>query len=356
MFACKPDYEKAQKRVDAFWNFEETDRPLALIHYRKQGAITLTKKDYPDYESEWLDLEQRVASAVNHMENTVFYADSMPVFMPNLGPEILSAMAGCPYFYGKDTTWTEPCIKDWGKDADKAVIDINHPLCIKLDEYTKLLLERAKGNFIVGLSDFHPGGDHIAALRDPQLLATDLYDYPNYVKAKIESSTDEYFKVYDHFRKLIKDAGMPVSSWIPLTSDSMYIPSCDFSYMISKKMFDEFFLDGLIHECRHYGTSIYHLDGPGALRHMESILSIPELNAIQWVPGAGNEQIYPWLDVFKTIIAAGKSVIAYPGSIAEIDYLMDNLPARGLCLQMSANDEEEAEALLKHITRWPKKK
>jgi hypothetical protein len=68
------------------------------------------------------------------------------------------------------------------------------------------------------------------------------------------------------------------------------------------------FLPGIVRECRFYERSIYHLDGPGALRHLESILSIPELNALQWVPGAGRENFSQWVQVYRQVQAAGKGI------------------------------------------------
>jgi len=121
-------------------------------------------------------------------------------------------------------------------------------------------------------------------------------------------------------------------------------------------MFEEFFLDGLVQECKHYEKSIYHLDGSDALRHLDTLLGIKELNAIQWVPGYGQEQVMPWLDVFKQTQAAGKSVMAYPHSMADLQFLMDNLPARGLYLQICwhIGNECDAQDLMKLIEKWPK--
>jgi hypothetical protein len=37
---------------------------------------------------------------------------------------------------------------------------------------------------------------------------------------------------------------------------------------------------------RHVERTIYHLDGPGALRHLDRLLAIPELDCAQWIQGA----------------------------------------------------------------------
>jgi len=356
MFKCKPDYETAQKRINAFWNHEETDRPIVSIAYEKPGMKPFPSKTYKSDEERWTDIGYLTESQAYYTENTVFCAEAMPVISPNLGPEILSAWAGCPYSFGETTTWSKPCVFDWDKDGPKAVISENHPLFKLLADYTKLLLERGKESFITGLTDFHPGGDHLAALRDPETFAVDLLENPVYVKAALKTSYSEYFRVYDFFVKMLKEAGMPISAWIPLTSEtSMYVPSNDFSCMISSKMFEEFFLEGIAGECRHYDKSIYHLDGPNALRHLDLILSIPWLNAVQWAPGAGNYGVRRWIEVYKKILAAGKSAQIFPVMPDDLPFLMENLPARGVWLCVGGiEDDESAEAIMKKISGWNK--
>jgi hypothetical protein len=357
MFTCKPDFENAQKRVNLFWNRADTDRPLVSIVFRKPGAAPFPEKQYAAMEDSWLDVEYRAEAMAHHAANTVFYAEAMPVFHPNLGPEVFSAWAGCPMEYSETTTWAVPCISDWAKDGPGAVVDWSHPLFALLEKFTKLLLELGKGRFIIGLTDFHPGGDHIAALRDPEKLATDLLDFPDEVKAKLESSYGEYFPVFDHFVKMIKEYEMPISTWLPLTSEtSMYVPSNDFSCMVGTEMFEEFFIDGIIRECRHYGQSIYHLDGPDALRHLDRLLEIKELNAIQWVPGAGREEALRWMDVYKKVLAGGKGINIGNVRPSDLDTLMEHLPAKGVWLSMQGiHDEETAETVMKKIAKWPER-
>jgi len=354
VFSLKPDYEQAQKRINAFWNYEEMDRPMVCMGYRKPDATPFEPKHFATHKDYWLDIEYRAKEAAHNMSNNVYFAELMPVLMPNLGPEILSAMAGCPYHFGETTTWTDPCIFDWETDANNAVMDMNHPLAKKLEDYTKLLLTEAKGKFIVGLTDFHPGGDHLAALRDPQILALDLLDYPHEVKAKLASSYKEYFPIYDYYVDWLKREGNPIASWISITSEeSMYIPSNDFSCMISPDMFEEFFLDGLIQECRHYKHNIYHLDGPDALMHLDTLLQIKELQAIQWVPGAGREEVCEWIDVYKKIQAAGKSLIVYPKRLDELLLIKEHLTSQGLCVHMlGVNNGDEAADIMKIIEKW----
>ena len=59
---------------------------------------------------------------------------------------------------------------------------------------------------------------------------------------------------------------------------------CDLSYMISPQMFGRFVLPELAASCRRLGNPAYHLDGPGEIPHVDMLLSIPELRAMQYVP------------------------------------------------------------------------
>ena len=356
MFSLKPDYEISKKRYDAFWACDVADRVLVTgIVFPVDNPSPLPEKKYGTWKDKWLDIDFRVEQTIINLHNYVYYADSMPIAFPNMGPEIFSAWCGCSYNFGETTAWSEPCIKDWETDCDKAVLDMNHPLLKLLEDFTRKLLEAGKGHFITGLTDFHPGGDHLAALRDPANLAFDLIENPEWVKRKLKDSQKEYFKIYDHFYNMLKSYDIPITTWTPLISDSkFYVPSNDFSCMISEKMFQEFFLEGIIEECRFYGKSIYHLDGPGALRHLNSILSIKELNAVQWVPGAGKEGFEKWIPVYQKIQAAGKAIQVFGVNLSNIDLLFDNLKPEGVWLDGLGNikTREEADYALKRISNW----
>lgn len=353
MFKYKEDFETVFKRYDAFWEREMIDRPLTSITFSKENVKTIKEKKYASHEEKWMDFEYRTENHVNNIENTVYYADSLPVVFPNLGPEIFSAWCGCGYNFGETTTWSEPCIIDWEKDKDKGKLDKNSRYFKAMERFTRMLLEAGKGKFIVGLTDFHPGGDHLAALRDPQELCIDMLDNIDYVKEKLASSYPEYFECYDYFYKMIKEYDMPASTWFPaIGRGKYYIPSNDFSCMISKSMFDEVFLPGIISECDFLDQSFYHLDGPGALVHLDSLLDIKKLNGVQWVCGASNEGFHKWVNVYRKIQEKKKSMVLYP-TVSELDMIFETLKPEGVWLMMSGiENKEQADYVLKRIERW----
>ena len=357
MFELQPDYPAIRNRMRAFWAFDVTDRPTVEIRLPKPGADDFPMKRHASWEEAWLDIDYRVEKIAHEMENTLFLGDALPLAFPNLGPEIYSAWCGCGYSFTETSSWSKPAIHDWATDAEKVRLDMNHPLFKLLDTFVDRLAERGKGKFFPGLTDFHPGGDHLAALRDPAELAIDLLESPESVKRELARSTNEYFKAYLHFYNKLKAYSIdaPISSWMGslFGEGRFYIPSNDFSCMISTDMFEEFFLPGLIEECRFYDQSVYHLDGPGALRHLDTLLGIPELDAVQWVCGAGNEGFSRWADVHRRIQKAGKGNILGV-TLNELPLVFETLKPQGVHFSWigGIDNVDTANEVIKRIRNW----
>ena len=349
-------FQASMKRYEAFFQGEVADRPPVCFTFWKEdkNSVRPPNKQYANHKERWMDVESRAEWASYHFDNTEYYSDAMPTYYPNLGPEILSAICGCDYHFGPDTTWTDPCIIDWEKDYDKGVINRNSEYLIALDKFTRELLKYSKDKFAIGMTDLHPGGDHLAALRDPAALCMDLYDYPELVKEKLKASYVEYYKIYEYFYSLITFEGEPTTSWIGLVVDGKYnVVQNDFSCMISAKMFEEFFLEGLIDECNHLDRTIYHLDGPDCIKHLDMLLEIKNLHSVQWVCGAGKEGFKRWIPVYQRIQKAKKGVLLGI-HINELDDVFANLKPDGIWFQGigGISNKEEADKVIERIKNW----
>lgn len=356
MLTFKPDLDETMQRMEAFWQHDVLDRPVTLITLEKPAAkqVPVPESQHTTTAERWLDVAYQSRLADATLSNRIFLGDSLPITYPNLGPEVLAAFYGCPLIFGDyGTSWTEPILKDWAQ-VDEIILDWENPYLLNLVELTEAMLALGKDNYIVGMPDWHPGGDLLAALRNPQDLAIDLIDHPQEVKALLNRLQPDYYKVYDFWYEKLNN-GQPITSWLSLASYSKYyIPSNDFSAMVSNKMYREFFLDGIAAECRFLDRSIYHLDGPNALRHLDSILSIPELRAVQWVRGAGSEGFPKWVPVYQNIQAAGKSIIVYC-DVADLELLMETLSPRGLAIEISdVATVEMGEKILSRLETWTK--
>ncbi|MBN1642685.1 MAG: hypothetical protein JXA09_15730 [Anaerolineae bacterium] len=355
MFELKPDYEACKARIDAFWERELIDRPVVQFSVAKppEACVPLPLSGHASPEERWLDAEYQAELKLAQLRNRVYMGDAMPIAWPNLGPEVFSSFYGCPIRFGDfGTSWTEPILTDWAQ-ADELVLDWESPYLAKLHEMTDALLEVGQGVFITGMTDWHPGGDALAALRDPEQLAIDLILHRSEVQTLLDRVEADYYRVYDLFYDKLRRAGQPISTWTTLVCDAkFYVPSNDFSIMIGEQMFREVFLPGIERECQFLDRSIYHLDGPGALRHLDAVLGIQALHALQWIPGAGNEGFARWIDVYRRAQATGKGIQVLC-TLGEVDLIMETLDPHGVFLSVGGvPSREEGEALLRALERW----
>jgi 5-methyltetrahydrofolate--homocysteine methyltransferase len=129
---------------------------------------------------------------------------------------------------------------------------------------------------------------------------------------------------------------------------------CDFSAMISPAMFADFMMPVLKEMTARVDHCIYHWDGPGAIPHHDLLLSLPDLDVLQWTPGAGAALTTDpcwWPLYHKTIDAEKKVMIGIEG----IDDLLAMHREFGpklkqFLIQMRAESLNEAKEILRLVT------
>jgi 5-methyltetrahydrofolate--homocysteine methyltransferase len=141
--------------------------------------------------------------------------------------------------------------------------------------------------------------------------------------------------------------------WMGIWSD---LPATDlqsdFSIMLAPDMFDDYFLPFIAEQTEMVPRTIYHLDGPGAIRHLDSLLDLPNLDGIQWVPGAGAKPAVEWIPLLKRIQEAGKLVYVYCES-THVQTLLEELSPAGLMLVVEGcSSLLETEQLLENAKKW----
>jgi hypothetical protein len=349
-----PDWHERIARQDAFWQREIVGRPVVCLSLPKPGRPNPAAAAWPHaaLRDRWMDAQFVAECALAEATNREYFGDALPTAWPNLGPDLFAALLGCELEFAQDTSWSVPCLKSWA-DAAKVSFSEDGFYWKKLLEMTDALLEIGKGKFYTGLTDMHPGGDAIAALRGPEQLNLDLTEALGEVKALLARVNAIFSQIYGFYYEKLIGAGQAITNWCGIVSTrKWHVVSNDFSCMISPAMFDDVFLPGIIEECRQLEASIYHLDGPGALPHLDSLLRIEALDAIQWVPGAGHGRASDWLAVYKKCQAAGKG-LQLTLEPDEVDLLMENLRPEGLWIWLDGvADREQADAIIKKLHKW----
>lgn len=352
--SAKEDFAESMRRIYAWYECQMIDRPpVRFAEHNSQYNIDTTKKYTPEENKErYFDTESVIDDFVHSIESKKFLGETLPVYWPNLGPDVYAAFYGSPLVFGEVTSWSQPIIKGMA-DVAKLKLDTNNEYFKKLDELTSHALERCEGKFLVGYTDLHPGMDCALAWRGMEQLCFDLIDNPDIVEALVAKASEDFAEIFNSSNKILKSAGQPSVNWMEIPSfEEVYIPSCDFGVMMSPDQFEKFALDAIKAEVKHATHNIFHLDGKGVARHLDAILEIPEITAIQWVQGVGEDlPIMQWIPLIKRIQDAGKGVIVDLKK-HELEGFIDQMRPEGIFLWISENDESEQQRILKRLEKW----
>jgi hypothetical protein len=101
---------------------------------------------------------------------------------------------------------------------------------------------------------------------------------------------------------------------------------------------------------KFFHNTLYHVDGVGAFKHVDTLCSLPGLNAMQIYPGVG-KSVLPYMDLLKKVQAAGKGLWLYVEP-NEIETVMSELSSKGLFLSTPAASPQEADEIVKKVTKW----
>lgn len=352
--AGKPDFDEALKRVEAWFNHEMLDRPPVRFSQTNAQFSTAEQhpdRSWPDLKARWFDAEYQVDSFIQSIEGRRFYGETFPVFSPNLGPNVYAAFYGAELEYAEVTSWVRHCVHDW-EDIRRLNFSRSNSYFRCIEELTSVALEKCPGKFLVGYTDLHGSLDCVADWRGQQELCIDLRVDPDRVHEMLDLANQNFLPVFDHYDSVLKAHGQLSVTWMNIPSrGKMHIPSCDFSSMISTRDFCEFYLPSLLSEVRHMTHNVFHVDGKGVLRHIDRILAIPEINAIQWVQGVGDDlPILQWLPVIRKIQAAGKGVLV-DLQLSELEPFIAGVAPDGLYLCIAA-DEEDQPRVIERLERW----
>ncbi len=343
------------KETYRLWWDGKLDRPL--IHLTVTGndlGRPASKVQFHGitaaYDSK-VTAEEIVDSWDYELSTRRFLGDSFPAIWLNFGPGVLPAFLGAILSCDQHTVWFHPEKVQEIKDIIFKWDDNNHWL-ERVKSVAETADRRFQGNVQVGMTDLGGTLDILSSFRPSENLLLDLYDSPDEVRRLTWLVHDLWWRAYDEIDS-VQRHNPGYSCWTPIFSEKpYYMTQCDFCYMIGPDMFDEFVKPELTASHRRLTNGFYHLDGPGELAHLDSLLTINELKGVQWIPGAGQPPPEEWPEVYKKIRKAGK-LIQVNGSqsgFKTLDKLVEHLGSgRNIIFIHSVDVSEikEAEAFLK---------
>jgi len=347
----RPDMDDARKRLAAWWNSGDIGRPAIQITAPRETPFENipAMPEPPGWVTGYStsNFEYRVNAGLRACLNTWYLGESVPAVSPDLAPNCLALFLGCRGHEMPGTVWCEPFIRDPAEARFEFRKDNFYwDFSLRLG---RELLKHGRGKFLIQFPDLIEGLDTLAAMRGTEELLLDLIERPDWVRCCLRQITDRYFHVYDILYDLYRDevGGSVFWAWAP---GRMAKFQCDFSAMISPGMFGEFMVPVLEEMCERVSYCMYHWDGPGAIPHHDHLLSISNLDMIQWTPGAGTEPCWDkrWWPLYHKTLDAGKKVYIGLDGAESLLRLKKEFGSKykNFLFSMHANSRKEAEEIL----------
>ena len=351
----KERFASALDGYEKFWNRENRDRCILNI----SGSRTkIPFRNHTSIEEKWLDENFIYERYLHQMENNYFAAEGVPMIFTNLGPGCLSACIGGDYVLAENTIWYDrnPIIKEW-EDCPELRLDESSEMWQHLTRLQNRFAKDPDVNF--SITDLGGILDIVASLRGTQELLYDLYDYPDEVKEFTKKVEKLWFKAFDDQVERVKAHGMPYTNWMNIPSSKPWYPlQCDFCAMISPKQFEEFVLPHIVDQVNYMERSIYHLDGPGEIPHLDMLLDIPGLTGIQWTAGGGEAPLWDekWFPLYRKIQDKKKNLVLLGGiserDMAGMERLIKTLDPTGVYISAWFSSPEKADEIIGKIENW----
>ena len=353
MKTWKSNLEETKQRYINWWNHKGII--LNMWEHFQEGVQPHAEITPPalakDLSQKWFDPQWRAEYLDWYVAHSSLKADILPVANTQLGPGSLAAILGGVFEGGEDTIWIHPH-PDF---TNEIVFNPEHPNWILHKELLKACKAKANGHYFVGMPDLMEGLDVLAALKGTDRVLLDTVMQPEILEQQMQQINDIYFKVFDELYDIIREgdemAFCYFSSWAPGKMSKL---QSDISTMISQDDYRRFVQPFIREQCQKIDYTLYHLDGVGAMHHLPALLEIEELNAIQWTPGVGEPQggSPKWYDLYKKILACGKSVMACWVTLDELKPLLDHIGADGVHLEMDFHNEKEVEQAMRIVEEY----
>lgn len=353
----KSNWEQTKSRFNQWWSHKglmigmwgapPAGRP---VHATVQAPLVPASID-----ERYCDARYRAEANHYALSRCAFPAEVLPMATADLGPGSLALFCGAKPAFAEDTVWFHPCMEEVEnpESLPPLVFDPKNSWWLKTEEILKACVEKAQGQYLVGCPDLIENMDVLSSLRGAQTLLFDMIERPEWVEQKIWEINELYFQAYSRIHEIIKqpDGSSAFGAFYIWGPGKTAKVQCDASAMFSPAMYRRFVQPALRAQCAWLDHSLYHLDGTQAMVHLDALLEIEPLDAIEWTPQAGIETggNARWYDLYKRILKAGKSVQIVNVECHEVLPLLDAIGTEGVYMLIQFKDEKEAESLLNKV-------
>jgi 5-methyltetrahydrofolate--homocysteine methyltransferase len=312
------------------WWAGELERPIIPVHLlgadpgrTRPSAPLLAQATCSDFS---VSPEALIDRIDYELSKQVFLGDAFPYFnMDCFGPGVIAAFLGGRLDNSTGQVWFFP-----PEELPIAEIHFEFDPDNRWFQRVRAIylagMEHWQGQVLMGMTDLGGNLDILSTFRPSEKLLFDLIDHPDEVKRLTSEAHEAWHQYYNALQEALQPLNPGYSDWSGIYSSvPSYMLQSDFCYMISPQMFDEFVKPELEATTKRLPRTFYHLDGIGQLNHLDSVLSLDNLDGVQWIPGDGKPDCAHWPQVYQKILEAGKLIQIVNGGFKALEAVGEQL-------------------------------
>lgn len=343
------------ERLRAFWNREPVDRPLLATwvgSYAIPDLFPIGLARLP--EGELRPAEVRFEYFVEDYERLFAShreaAADVPWSAYPLGVlPWAEAVAGCRIIHRAGSIWAEPWVDDYSQ-LPSGRVEPRQGWLAKLVEFTDELVKLSAGRFPVAVSLLRGPADLLAAIRGAERCILDLVDTPELVDQAMDSLTDLWIEA-----ARAQQARIPAfcggygwniqnlwseepGGWFQDDAIAFWSPTLYRRHAFARE-------ERLSRWAPRTGCHLHS----AAIFTVEDLLRMPALGVVEMNLDVSGLTIPDMIPAFRRVLERQRLYIWGAFSDDDLALMRQELPARGLALQLMADTPEQVRGMIERV-------
>ena len=355
------DFEAAFERIEAWWNCDAVDRAcIAFVTASEEPAPEMDPSSFWPSADEEPDLEGLVDYCAACAGSQRRFGEALPTIRHAWGgrgtPMTIAAYMGGRVKLRETTVWVEPVVEDWRSAPVR--FDPENVWWKRSRRFFELAADAAEGRFIPVLPDYGDCLTVFSLLRGAERLLFDIIDD----REAVIEARDKFLKAWPEYHRTnweVYRRRFPGDcSWLVWAPGRTYALQCDFSVMLTPRLFEELVVPEIEEMGKYLEYIVWHLDGPEEIKYLDILLELPQIRAVQWVPGAGKPTASHWIPMLRRVQEKKRALYLKARDEEEVEAILNELSPEGLFLSggFTGKTSEDAEELLREVTRLSAKR
>jgi hypothetical protein len=346
------DWPTIKHRWLAFWEHGLYDRPILQVTAPRESPAPPAEDVDP--ETQWTGPAYMIRRTERDLVATYYGGEALPWCWNPISAG-WAMLFGCQPHYSAATAYVDPA--PVGLDGFPALDGWRESQAWSWTRESHVAFACAsRGRFFVPVFWGNSSLDILGLVRGVEQLMMDFILNPAWLQAALRQMNDILYASFEELWPLVGQAATGLEGcvetcgfWSPGKARTF---DADLAYNISPRAFRRFVLPPLVDWMGQVDHASWHLDGVGNLRHLDTLLGLPELHAVQWVQGEGpHKPILSWVPLLRQIQAHGKSlqVLCEP---EEVEPLLREIRPEGLAIRTHCRTEAAARQLIERVARY----